>query len=180
MVKKRGQVWVETVVYTLIGLTIMALILGVAIPRINQASDRAVLTQTMTSIVALNDVMLDVMTGVAGNAREVEVMVKKGDYFINCPNKSIYYVMKGTGYKFSQPGESFKQGDITKLTEEVGKDKYDVYLKLDYSSYNINITYQDSILNKNFPKATAPYKLLIQNKGSTDGGNYSQINIESI
>jgi len=37
---KRAQVWVETVIYTLIGLSIMGVVLAVAIPKINETKDK--------------------------------------------------------------------------------------------------------------------------------------------
>ena len=49
----RGQIWVETVIYTLIGLALMGLVLAFVMPKINESKDRIILQQTITS---LNDI----------------------------------------------------------------------------------------------------------------------------
>ena len=36
---KRGQVWVETVIYTLIGLAIIGVVMAAALPKINERKD---------------------------------------------------------------------------------------------------------------------------------------------
>ena len=43
--KKRGQIWVETVIYTLIGLTIIGLLLAVSKPQIDKQKDKALIEQ---------------------------------------------------------------------------------------------------------------------------------------
>ena len=43
MIKKIGQVWIETVLYTIVGLAIIGIVLGFAMPKINQAKDNALI-----------------------------------------------------------------------------------------------------------------------------------------
>ena len=47
---KKGQVWIETVVYTLIGLSIIAIILTMAMPQIDKMKDKSVVEQTATAL----------------------------------------------------------------------------------------------------------------------------------
>ena len=60
--EKRGQIWVETIVYTLIGLAIIAMLVAVAKPKINQMTEKAVITQTMESLNTLNEQIFDTIT----------------------------------------------------------------------------------------------------------------------
>ena len=47
---KRGQVWVETVIYTLIGLTIMGLLLAFVKPAIDEKRDQIVIGNSLEII----------------------------------------------------------------------------------------------------------------------------------
>jgi len=43
----KGQVWIETVVYTLIAFAILSAILGVAKPKIEQLQDKSIIEQSI-------------------------------------------------------------------------------------------------------------------------------------
>jgi len=177
--KKRGkiaQVWIETVIYTLIGLAIIGTLLAVTTPKINQLKDKAIITQTIESLNNLNQQIQNTLIA-SGNKRTVSLTIKKGEYVIDSVNNNIYYVMKGTNLLYSQLNQSQKQGDITILTEEMNN-RYNIYLILNYSSYNI--TYQDEDKNRALTSAPAAYNLLIENKGSLTSDSPIQINIEPI
>jgi type II secretory pathway pseudopilin PulG len=169
--EKRGQIWVETVVYTLIGLAIIAMLVAVAKPKINQMTEKAVITQTMESLNTLNEQIFDTITA-SGNQREITLLIKKGEYFIDSPNDNIYFILRDSSYKYSQPNISFKQGDIYVLTHDKGNKEYDIYLMLNYSSFNI--TYFNKDVNKTLTSAPSAYTLLVQNLGN------KQINLETI
>ena len=47
---KEGQIWIETVLYTLIGLSLIGLTLTFVMPRINASKDIATIEQTMESL----------------------------------------------------------------------------------------------------------------------------------
>lgn len=171
MLKKRGQVWIETVTYTLIGLTIIGAIMAVMLPRINQANDRIVIAQTIDSLNSINNQMSEVTLS-SGSQREISLVVKKGEYIIDSLNNSIYYVLDGTNLLYSEPGEEIKNGDVYYKTEIKTGKKYTITLKLDYS--NFNITYRDKDEEKRLTSAPTAYNLLIQNKDSLT----RQINFE--
>ena len=46
MMRKKGQIWIETVLYTLIGLSLIGLVLAFVTPKINEARDNLVIEQT--------------------------------------------------------------------------------------------------------------------------------------
>ena len=174
MYKKRAQIWIETVTYTLIGLAIIGAVMAVMVPRINEASDKAVIGQVIDSLNLINNQMSEVTLSV-GAQREIAINVKKGEYVIDSVNEQIYYVLDGTSVLYSQPGEEIKNGDIIIKTEQglIGS-KYKITLKLNYPS--LNITYHDRDEEKRLTNAPTAYRLLIQNKGTAS----KQINLELI
>lgn len=182
MIKKRGvvqifnnknaQVWIETVTYTLIGLAIIGAMMAVLIPRVNQMTDRAVITQTIDALNVLNDQFAEVAV-YSGSQRNIEFMLKKGELLINPVDETISFTLKNTNLLYSQVGELIERGDIFILTKEITSKKYDITLMLNYSNYNL--TYYDKDNEKIFTSASTPYRFLIQNK---DGAS-KQINFET-
>ena len=47
---RRGQVWIETVIYTLIGISLIALALTFIAPKISETQDRIAIEQTINSL----------------------------------------------------------------------------------------------------------------------------------
>ena len=172
MINKKAQVWVETVIYTLIGLSIIGILLAVVTPKINDIKDKAIITENIN---ALNDIHQQIQNTLLspGNKRQITLPVKKGEYVIDSVNDSIYYVMRDTKLMYSEVGQEQKSGDLTRLTVQKNG-KYDVYLILDYT--NFNITYQEKDMNRILTSAPTPYTLLIENRGVV--GGKTQINIE--
>lgn len=169
---KSAQVWVETVIYTLIGLVIMGAIIAIVTPKINELNDKMTISQTTTVLNELNSQILDTLLA-PGNKREVLLTVKKGEYTIDAPNNQIVYVLPGSTYLASEINESIPQGDIIMRTVDKTGEKYDIYLSLNYRSFNL--TYQNKDANKTLTKAPVAYKLLIEYVGGSD----KKINIDS-
>lgn len=174
---KKSQIWVETVIYTLIGLSIMAIIIGVITPKINQMTDKAILTQTIDSLNILNEQVQDALS-TGASQREFSLTVKRGKYFIDSQNDNIYYLLSGTNALISQPGIPIQNDELTVLTQVITKNKYNVFLILNYSSYNI--TYNNQDIDKTFTAAPTRYRLLLINKGSPSQNIPKQIDIQSI
>ncbi len=176
---KKSQVWVETVVYIFIAIAIIAGVLAVAVPKINQASDKAVIYQTIDSLSLINEKMRDVIRSFEGNTRDLSLQVKKGEYIIDPNQSSISYLLKNTGYEYSEPDFIFKQGDIIRLTTQRGEKNYDILFILNYSNNNIVLTYEGKSELRTISPAPAIYKILIENKGE-NSENKTQINILQI
>jgi len=170
---KRAQIWIETVTYTLIGLTIIGALMAVLLPRIQQMQDKATINEITNSLNSINNQFTEVSL-YSGSQREIFLRINKGFYTLDPVNEVFYYTLKDSGLKYSQPGESIQSGDIIITTIAKSSKKYDITLLLNYSSFNI--TYQDKDVEKVFAGAAVPYRLLIQNK---DGPN-KQINFEQI
>lgn len=167
MLNKKGQVWIETVIYTLIGLAIIGIVLAVITPQINKYKDKAVLDQTVDVLKYISGQIGEVKY-TAGNSREVEIRIKKGQMKIDGENNEIRFEMESTKV-YSEPGKVIKLGEVEVLTEE--NEKIDVTLRLNYSLSNLNITYKGE--DKTFTMNPAPnsYLLTVRNAGNDDSGD---------
>ena len=165
MIKRgKAQVWVETVVYTLIGLTIMGLLLGVVVPRIQQLTDRLTINDALENTMAsLEQNLIEVQSN-PNEERYWPWVMKKGELVIDGINDTIIYTLRGTKFKASEPGVLVKErGNIYRLTQSVSG-KYDVSLILDYSFANLTFNGKDDV--KKFSSASTTYQIQIQNLGN--------------
>ena len=158
--KKRGQVWIETVLYTLIGLTLMGLALGFVMPKINEARDRAFIEQAINSLSELDGRISNVIQTGPGNVRQTELLMKKGEFHINASSNEILMILRGITKPYSEPDVEINLSRI-KLKTETGQKTHTVYLKV---AYSVNITYRDEERNREFAAAPTPYKFIIENK----------------
>lgn len=158
---KHSQIWVETVIYTVIGLAIIGIVLSVATPSINQYKDKIVIEQTIEALNNFNNKVLEAKEGV-GSRRFVELGIKRGKLTINSQENKIVYVLEESVLEYSEVGAEVQDGDIKIKTEKKGK-KYNINLILAYS--DINITYNGADKEKTLNVAPTPYKLFIENKG---------------
>ena len=86
---KSGQVWIEKVLYTLIGLVLIGLALGFIMPKINEARDKALVEQAINSLAELDSKITEVIETGTGNVRQLEFFMKKGELYINATNNEI-------------------------------------------------------------------------------------------
>jgi type II secretory pathway pseudopilin PulG len=170
--KKGGQVWVETVIYTLIAFVMIGLILAFALPKIQELQDRAILRQSTQLLKEVESTLFS-MT-VAGNQRILEIGVRKGELKIDGVNDKVFFELESKDV-YSEPGEIINDGSVIVLTEK--RSGYSlVKLTSDYSdSYNITFQKQDSL--KTLSKASTPYKLTLLNMGK-DANSKIIMNIE--
>src|SRR3989338_467201 len=176
---KRGQIWIETVIYTLIGLTLIGIVLGLITPKINQAKDAIVVEQTIESLSVLDDKILEALDWGQNNVRIAELTMIRGELFIDSPNDEIVFVIDELKKPYSQPGKLIEYGRVNVLTEERGRTSI-VKLFIDYKNLT-NLTYGGQDVERKFSSATIPYKFFIRNLGDlnlTDGDNLFVLDIE--
>jgi hypothetical protein len=177
MIKKRGQVWIETVIYTLIAFAIMGMVLAFVKPKIEEEQDKAIIEQSIGMMEDINTLILSMVQGGEGNTRLIEIGIKKGTLIIDGTDDKIIFELEGA-YQYSQPGTNITQGNILAHTETQGK-LNKVTLTLDYAGrYNLIQDERDEI--KTLNKASTAYKLLISHKGIDVATNIPNINIEVI
>ena len=164
VMNSRGQVWIETVIYTLIAFVMIGLVLSYAQPKIQQAQDTTIIEQSITMMKEIDSTILNI--GATGNQRILEIGIKKGDLIIDGITNKIIFQMESQSV-YSEPGTSIPDGSVIILTEE--QSGYNlVTLTEDYNEdYNIRFSTEDR--EKKLSKASTSYKLIILNKGTEEG-----------
>jgi len=167
--KKSGQVWIETVLYTLIGLALIGLALGFIMPKINEARDRATVEQAINSLSEFDAKVNEVIETGSGNVRQIEFYMKKGELHIVSSAYATNYIseisltLDGLSAPYSEPGVEIDIGRI-KVNSTEGQKTSSVSLRVPYN--RINITYNNLNEDRKFTAAPTPYKFFIENKGN--------------
>lgn len=157
----RGQIWVETLIYTLIAFVMIGLVLFFASPKILEIQDKAIIEQSIEVMGEIDTIISGI--GTPGNKRVVELRIRKGELKINGTHDKLVFEIESK-HVYSQPGEDISiGGNIVVRTEEKGGFNI-ITLTRDYSA-GYNITYQGEDKSKSITKSSTPYKLFISNKG---------------
>jgi hypothetical protein len=164
-VKKRGQIWVETIIYTLIAFAMIGLALAFVKPKIDEIQDRGVIEQSIKLLEDIDDVIKSI--GDPGNQRVIEIGIRKGALQIDGTEERLVFEIESES-EFSEAGESYIEGDVIIQTEKVGN-LNKINLSVSYSNYNLKYEGRNEI--KIFGKSSMPYKLLISNEGEEAGKN---------
>ncbi len=159
VINKSGQVWIETVIYTLIGLTIIGLVLAAALPKIKQKKDKITIEQSINALGNINDKIYDVQQA-QGNRRIVNLDIKRGTLTINMNDNTISWLIDSS-YPYSEVGVPISIGVVNVTTTK--ENPWDVNLKL---KYNVDLVYNGmSTGTKQLNPAPTPYTLIIENDG---------------
>ena len=167
--RNRGQVWIETVLYTVIGLAIIALVLSFAYPKLRAAQENLLIEQSIATLNNLDKVITTVNERGPGNVRTYTLSIKRGRLIFDEKGEKITLEIKGIKTEYSEPGAPFSDGRVTVTTNEASKG-YTVTLSLSYlhptdpSRKLIDIEVGDSILSdeiKEFVQAATPYVISI-------------------
>jgi type II secretory pathway pseudopilin PulG len=162
-----GQIWIETAIYTLIGLTIIGIVLSIATPQIEKAKERSIISQTNDALLQLNNEIQKVEQS-AGSVKIVNFRITKGKLEIDPQNNRTIYTLEDTNLEFSEAGERIKQGDIFIITNKTGR-RYDISLELLHEG--INVTFNNKKVLKTLHAASAPYIIRIENVGDNEIGD---------
>jgi len=158
----KGQIWIETVIYVLIGLTVIAIILSIATPQIQKMRERAILKQTINALNELDGEVKKIEQA-PGNIKIIEFRIARGRLDINPVEDKITYVLENTNLEFSESGEEIKEGELTLKTEKVGR-RFNVFLELRYRD-KLNLLYKKGNEVKTL-HGSALYKIKIENLGN--------------
>ena len=160
-----GQVWVETVIYTLIAFVMIGLVLSYARPAIQKLQDQAIIQQSTDMMKQIDSTILSM--GGTGNQRILEIGIKQGDLQIDGVNNKMIFEIQ-TILLYSEPDKQIGDGNIIVLTQK--KSGYNlVTLTRDYSD-NYNLKFEGKDILKEISKASNSYKLTIVNEGIDSGG----------
>ena len=161
MFKKRGQIWVETVIYTLIAFVLIAAVLTFVKPKIDELQDKTIVEQSIGMVKDIDSTVMEIVQGGSGNKRKIEISIRKGSLKIDSPNNQIIFEIESR-YVYSEPGKDIPDGNLIISTEEFG-DKTLVKVKRIYDNYNITFGGEEEV--KTLSKASTSYNLFFTNKG---------------
>jgi type II secretory pathway pseudopilin PulG len=161
LIKKRGQVWVETVIYTLIGLAIIGLVLAVAKPNIDRKKSEMVIEQSIESITNIDSKIYEVLSA-QGNQRVVELKISEGDFYIDSENNKISWIIKSK-FQYSEKDTEIPLGTfIVTTTGDEKNDLWEVKIEKEYSNLDLRFNNENSEKKQISPTPT-PYKMTITN-----------------
>lgn len=176
-----GQIWIETMIYLLIGLTIMGIVLAFVLPKIDRVKDRTVLDQSLSMLESIDGYIMEVNDFGQGNLRNPKISIKKGKLIIDYNSDTIKYILEDSREKYSEPYQMIDVGDTKVLTTPVSEDRYDITLLMNYSG-KLDLNSTDTNNVKVLQESPTGYKLKIQNEGwnpdlnkdgDPDDGGYS-------
>ena len=159
----KGQVWVETVIYTLIGLAVIGLVLAAALPKINARKDEIMIEQSIEALGNIDDKIYEVQRA-SGNRRVIDLEVRKGALVIDMEADTISWELESR-FEYSEVGVSVPLGRLNVMTtsEDPGK----VELKL---SYEMDLRFNGNNFGTHrIDVSPTPYKFIIENVGKEDG-----------
>ena len=172
MKSKKSQVWVETAIYTVIGLSVIAILLTIVTPQMEKIKDKGIIDQTINALEILDN-KIEEASQIPGSIRIVDFKIAKGSLEFNSSFDSIVYVLENSRLELSEVGEEIKQGDIILKTESQGS-KFKIILKLTYD--NKDITYDGADSDKILNAGSTPYKIQISNIG--DNGLDDKVHLD--
>jgi len=168
--EKRGQIWVETVIYTMIMMLMIGAVLAFARPKIQETQDKLIIDNTLEMMQEIDSEISSIARGGSGNKRTISIEIEKGELEINKDdNNMIIFRLKESKSTYSEPGATdgtwggnITIGNVIVKTKKIGKVN-EVELKLDYSGEEgYNLEYEG---NNILSKSPSPYELSITNKG---------------
>ena len=159
---KRGQIWVETVIYVLIGLVILGIVLASSMPKIKEGKDRLVIEQIISALSDVDGKIYE--TGVAPwNKRIVQLTVSSGEFYVDPENDEIGWILDSS-YAYSEVDKDVVMGKINVLTSNGSPYRVKLSIK-----YVFDISSGESSNVFKFASSPNPYRISIENKGIVDG-----------
>jgi hypothetical protein len=159
--KKKGAIWVSTVLYILITIAVLGMAFAALKPEIDRMRDKAIIEQSLEMMNNIDETFNQV-NETQGTKRQIQIQLKKGNLIFDCGvgyQKKIAWEFE-TNYKYSEVGTVINIGNIKALTEQAASG-YKVSLYLEYD----NILFDESDVRKVFTAGELPYTFFIENMG---------------
>lgn len=163
MFKKRGQVWIETVIYTLVAFSLIAAVLAFVKPKIDELQDQAIIEQSVGLVKEIDNTIREIVQGGAGNKRKLEISVKEGSLIFGGDTDSIVFELESS-FVYSEVDKEISEGNLIILTEERGSDNV-VTISRRYAEENYNLTFKGEDTSRTLSKAATSYNIFISNNG---------------
>ena len=108
-ISKKGQIWIETVLYTLIAFILIAAVLAFVKPKIQEIQDKTIIVQSISAMEEINSLVTDVAIAGVGNKRTLQLKIEKGNLEIDGTNEKIVFEIESR-HKYSEPGKKISVG----------------------------------------------------------------------
>ena len=163
---KLGQIWVETVIYTLIFLVLIGVVLAFVTPAIQKQKDKTTIQRTIDGLIEIDNGILDVKRAGPSNIRQVSLLISKGTLTIDGVNGKITFEILESAHKFSEVGKRVAYSDNLEVkTTDNGKN-FDVLMTLKYDLTEVLLKDTGGVqTSRTFSKAQTPYQIMIENAG---------------
>jgi hypothetical protein len=174
--RKKGQIWVSTVLYVALGIVAMTLILGAGLPMITKMKERNTVIESKAVMHAISGAITTVVTEGPGSKRVLDpVIIKGGKLYFDVADNKVRWEMK-TSAMMMEPcpdnggtctNENLKQkeGDVDVfLLETIVVDEYIMTLVLEYPN-SVDLVYEDD--NKIVGAVVGSHMISIRNTAST-------------
>jgi uncharacterized membrane-anchored protein YitT (DUF2179 family) len=70
---KNGQIWVETVIYTMIAFVLIAAVLAFVRPKIEEMQDEIIIKKSIVIMKDIDSTISNILAGSSGNRRLLEI-----------------------------------------------------------------------------------------------------------
>jgi len=162
---KKGQVWIETVIYTLMALTIIGIVLGLIKGPLDENKDNLAIKESVSVLNEIDSIVGEIKY-TPGNSRSLQLKITRGNLVIDSINNNVKIIIEDSKYAPTEPGLAVSEGNVIEFTNLTKSKNYFVTLTLNYTG-KFNITYQGKDDVKTFQPAPVPYNLIMKNNGGT-------------
>jgi type II secretory pathway pseudopilin PulG len=172
MMKKKAQIWVETVIYTLIGLVLIGMVLAVAVPFIEEKKNQRIVEDTLISLNLFDNLIEEVRKLGPGNQRQFDFSISEGSLFINAGDENnIRFEIEDSSYAASEVGRTqapmidIPGSNLKMQTEPVGKKEFFITILREYDIESVDLKFDGGDGEGQFVKAATSYRFIIENQG---------------
>jgi hypothetical protein len=174
MESKKGQVWIETVIYLLIGLGVIGVLLAFIKPQIDASIDKSIIEKSIETLNKIDSTINEVYF-VEGNSRTLLIALKKSMMTINPNDETITILVEDSKHEYSEVGRIVDiSGTRISVLTNTTQGLTSVMMKLKYDDLNITIGEQNNELI--LQPSETPHTLIIRNKGNIN----QQVNIDVV
>jgi len=171
---KKGDVWVSTVIYIAISITVLTIILLAALPLIDKLKDRNITVQTKNILMQIDKNVREVVSSGPGAKRVLSpVVIDAGILDFDRQNSVINWTLN-TKDMFAEPGILKQEGSIFTIVYQrtVGGAKVEgEYIVSHYLDYRENPTIQIEFAQNSLrPPFTGRFTMTIKNIGPIQSG----------
>lgn len=164
MKNNQAQVWIETVLYTVVILAIIAIVLSFTIPKINEGKDKLVIEQSITALKNLDRSIYDAARQ-TGNIRIVEFSLKRGNLHFYPNRGNITLTIGGLTSIYSEDGQVVYDGEVEMISTSGAKSN-SINLTISYPA-NLPIQYKGKNDYVKINPSSLPYRFSIENTGTS-------------